>query len=78
MVSDGTAEIGIYPASEVVHVDGVDQIGPLPEAFQLSLVYAGAVITANASTEPARAFIKFLASQENRNIWQDAGFVPTH
>jgi len=78
MVSDGTAEIGIYPASEVVHVNGVDQIGPLPESLQLSLVYAGAVTTGNASAEPAQAFIKFLASNENRKIWQDAGFVPAH
>ncbi len=78
MVSDGTAEIGIYPASEVVHVNGVDQIGPLPDSLQLSLVYAGAVAAANASAEPAQAFIKFLASNENRKVWQDAGFVPAH
>jgi molybdate transport system substrate-binding protein len=78
MVSDGTAEIGVYPASEVVHVSGVDQIGPLPEALQLSLVYAGAVIAANKSTEPAQAFIKFLASNEKRKVWEDAGFGPAH
>ncbi len=41
MVSDGTAEIGIYPASEVVHVSGIDQIGPLPESLQLSLDLCG-------------------------------------
>lgn len=78
MVSDGTAEIGIYPASEVVHVDGVDQIGPLPETLQLSLIYAGAVTAANTSTEPAQAFIKFLASNEHRSVWKDAGFMPAH
>jgi molybdate transport system substrate-binding protein len=76
MVSDGTAEIGIYPGSEVVHVSGVDQIGPLPESLQLSLVYAGAVTSANTSVEPAQAFIKFLASGENRRVWENAGFQP--
>jgi molybdate transport system substrate-binding protein len=78
MVSDGTAEIGIYPASEVVHVSGVDQIGSLPESLQLSLVYAGAITTASTSAEPARAFIKFLAAEDNRRAWQDAGFQPAH
>jgi molybdate transport system substrate-binding protein len=78
MVADGTAEIGIYPASEVVHVDGVDQVGPLPESLQLSLIYAGAVTTANASAEPAQAFIKFLAAEGNRSEWENAGFVPAH
>lgn len=78
MVSDGTAEIGIYPASEVVHVSGIDQIGPLPESLQLSLVYASAITSANASTEPALAFIKFLATEDNRREWENAGFVPAH
>lgn len=78
MVSDGTAEIGIYPESEVVHVSGIDKIGPLPESLQLSLVYSGAVTSGNVSAEPAQAFIKFLASNENRKVWEDAGFLPAH
>ena len=76
MVADGSAGIGIYPASEVVHVAGVEQIGPLPEALQLSLVYAGAVTTANPSPAAATAFIKFLSAPEHRAIWRDAGFAP--
>lgn len=76
MVADGTAEIGIYPASEVVRVDGVDQISPLPDPLQLSLTYAGATTAANLSGEPAVAFIKFLSAKENRKVWEHAGFGP--
>lgn len=76
MVADGTAEIGVYPASEVVHVQGVEQSGPLPDALQLSLIYAAAVTTANSSPDAAAAFIKFLAAPEHQAVWRNAGFGP--
>jgi len=76
MVADGAADIGIYPASEVVHGAGVEQIGPLPDALQLSLVYAGAVTAANTSPEAAAAFIAFLSTPDKRAVWDKAGFGP--
>lgn len=74
MVADGKAEIGVYPSSEVVHVKGVTQIGPLPEALQLNLIYAGATHAQTKVAEPARALIRFLSSSENKGVWRDAGF----
>jgi molybdate transport system substrate-binding protein len=74
MVAEGKAEIGIYPSSEVVHVKGVTQIGPLPDTIQLNLTYGGAVTTANSEPAPALAFIKFLSSKDNEQYWKDAGF----
>ncbi len=76
MVANGSAEIGVYPASEVVHVEGIEQIGPLPQPLQLSLIYAGAVTTTNPSPDAAVAFIKFLAAPEHRTAWRNAGFGP--
>jgi molybdate transport system substrate-binding protein len=76
MVADGKAEIGIYPSSEVVHVKGVTQAGPLPDALQLNLIYGGAVTASNAAPEPALAFIKFLSSKDNDSVWKNAGFDP--
>lgn len=74
MVAAGAAEIGVYPSSEVVHVKGVTQIGPLPEALQLNLIYAGATHAQTQVAEPALALIRFLASDDNRKVWRDAGF----
>jgi molybdate transport system substrate-binding protein len=76
MVADGKADIGIYPASEVVAVEGVTSIGALPEALQYSLLYGGAVTTTNKSPEPALSLIKYLSAPENRGVWQHAGFEP--
>jgi molybdate transport system substrate-binding protein len=77
LVANGDADIGIYPSSEVVHVRGVSPLGPLPDALQLDLVYAGAVTAGNADPEPALAFIKFLEQAENKKVWKEAGFEPS-
>jgi molybdate transport system substrate-binding protein len=77
IVASGGADIGIYQSSEVVHVKGVSEVGPLPDALQLKLVYGGAVTAANANPEPALAFIKFLAEAQNKEVWRDAGFDPS-
>ena len=76
LVATGEAEIGIYPSSEVLHVKGVVQAGPLPNALQLAITYGGAVSEGNTSPEPALAFIRFLADADNTTAWRDAGFEP--
>jgi len=76
LVANGEAEIGIYPASEVAHVKGVRQVGPLPQALQLTLVYGAAVMTGNATPEPALALVKFLSDPANHIQWTQAGFAP--
>lgn len=74
LVVSGAAEIGIYPASEVLHVAGVTAIGPLPDTLQLNLTYGGAITADNANPEPAAALIRFLAAPERREVWRHAGF----
>lgn len=74
MVSEGQAAIGIYPASEVVHVDGITQLGPLPEPLQLSILYGGAIATTSKAPGPAADFIRYLSAPENRAVWRHEGF----
>ncbi len=74
VVASGEAEIGIYPASEVVMVKGLSVAGPLPPGLDLTIVYGGAA-TAD-SGEAAAAFVRFMAAPENRGAWKSAGFTP--
>jgi molybdate transport system substrate-binding protein len=76
LVADGVADIGIYPASEVVNAKGITLVGALPGALQLNVIYGAAVTTDNASPEAASSFVKFLADPANRNRWKKAGFDP--
>jgi molybdate transport system substrate-binding protein len=74
LVAEGQAEIGIYPASEVANVKGVTVVGPLPAGIELNTVYGGAAMAGGAAGEAAAAFVKFMASPENRSVWKHAGF----
>ena len=74
LVADGTADIGIYPASEVAGVKGLTIVGPLPPGIELTIVYGGAATA--GSGDAAAAFVKFMAAPENRAAWKHAGFEP--
>jgi molybdate transport system substrate-binding protein len=72
-VVSGGADIGIYPASEVI-VKGLSVVGPLPPGLSLSIVYGGAATA--GSGDAAVGFVKFMAAPENRGVWTGAGFKP--
>jgi molybdate transport system substrate-binding protein len=74
LVANGQAEIGIYPASEVVEVKGVTIVGPLPRGIDLTILYGGAAMTGTSAA--AADFVKFMAAPENRAAWKHAGFEP--
>ena len=74
LVANGQAEIGIYPASEVVEVKGVAIVGPLPRGIDLTINYGGAAMT--GTSQAAADFVKFMAAPEHRADWKRAGFVP--
>lgn len=77
LVAKGEAEIGIYPMSEVVSVEGVDVVGPLLRDLQSLITYGAAVVADNTTPGPAEAFIKFLADPSNRRHCTKAGFEPS-
>jgi molybdate transport system substrate-binding protein len=77
-IARGEAEIGLYPLSEVIAEKGVTIVGLIPQAVQLNTVYGAAVLSANASPEPATAFVKFLADPSNAAHWKEAGFAPAN
>jgi molybdate transport system substrate-binding protein len=77
-IAKGDAEIGLYPVSEVIHEKGVTSVGLIPAEVQLNTMYGAAVLAANATPEPATAFMRFLADPSNAHHWKDAGFSPAH
>jgi molybdate transport system substrate-binding protein len=74
MIPSGEADIGIFPKSEMVNVDGVTLVGSLPDALQLNIVYGAAVTAASAVAGQASAFIQFLISPDSRKVWNACGF----
>ena len=61
---DGTADIAVQQISELLMVEGIKVIGPLPEGAQKILSFSGGVFTRAARPQQAAALLDFLRSPE--------------
>src|SRR5215467_11597031 len=68
LITEGEADIGIYPASEVAGVAGLTVVGSLPPGLDLEIVYGAGVSADSAAPGAAAAFVKFMAAAENRLV----------
>src|SRR5262245_23969083 len=76
VVARGDAEIGFQQVSELLPIDGIEYLGPLPsEVQQVSVVAAGIAAKANAPAA-ARALIDFLASPAAAATIHKTGLEP--
>lgn len=62
LVARGEAALAIQQMSELMAVEGVDIVGPLPDAVQEKLVFSGAITTASDAPEAGRALLAALAA----------------
>jgi molybdate transport system substrate-binding protein len=73
IVASGDCEIGFQQISELVHIKGVDMIGPLPADIQRVTVFSTGVQTAAKNPEGAKALQRFLAAQDADGTIKAAG-----
>lgn len=76
MVARGEAEIGFQQISELVHVGGIDVIGPIPPDIQLVTVVSGCVHAGAKAPEAAREWMNFLASPAAVPVLKKNGLDP--
>jgi molybdate transport system substrate-binding protein len=76
VVARGGAEIGFQQVSELIHVKGIDYLGPLPADIQETTVFAAAVHKDARSPDAARALIKFLSAPEAAPAIRKTGMDP--
>jgi len=62
VVARGDAEIGFQQISELLPIQGIDYVGPLPPEVQKVTVFSAGVVVGANEPDAARALIKFLAS----------------
>ena len=64
LVARGDVELGFQQLSELMHLPGIDVIGPLPPEIQVTTVFSAAVCTASSCPAAAKTLLSFLASPE--------------
>ena len=62
LVARGEAELGFQQRSELIHVDGVEVLGPLPPPIQIVTTFSGAIGVRAREPESARALLAFMVS----------------
>ena len=77
MVASGEADLGkLLPVSEIVHAEGVDLAGLIPEEIQLHQIFAAAAVAGSTQLAAARQLIAFLASERASGTIRDGGMEP--
>jgi molybdate transport system substrate-binding protein len=74
-VGKGEIELGIQQMTEILPVEGVKLVGPLPPGLQKETVYQGAVMSVSAQKAEAQAFLDYVRSPEIRALFKAKGFI---
>ena len=62
LLACGEVELGFQQLSELMHLEGVDVIGPMPPGLEIVTTFSGAVCASSAQPGAARALLEFLRS----------------
>ena len=73
IVASGDAEIGFQQVSELVHIKGIDYIGPLPPDVQKVTVFCAGLHAGARNVEAAKALVRFLTAPAAHTAYQAAG-----
>ncbi len=75
-VAAGEIELGFQQLSELMHLEGIDVVGPLPPAIQIVTTFSAAVCAASTQPDAARALLDHLASPETADAKRRLGMAP--
>jgi molybdate transport system substrate-binding protein len=76
LVARGEVELGFQQLSELMHLDGIEVLGPLPPAVQVLTTFSGGVGMRSAQPEGARDFLVHLASPASADAKRRHGMEP--
>jgi len=62
LVARGEVELGFQQLGELMHLEGITIIGPMPPGLEIVTTFSGAVCTTAAAPEAARALLAYVAS----------------
>lgn len=62
LVASGEVELGFQQLSELMHLEGIALLGPMPPAIQITTTFCAAVCTGSQQMEVVRALLDYMNS----------------
>jgi molybdate transport system substrate-binding protein len=76
IIASGEADIGLQQISELMYVDGIDLVGPLPSELQHVTIMSCGLPRAARRPSAARALAHFLTAPAGKDAMERAGLQP--
>jgi molybdate transport system substrate-binding protein len=76
LAARGEAEIAVQQISELMQADGIDIVGPLPDALQSVTVFSAGAFKTSAQADLAAAFVAELAAPVHADLIRQKGMEP--
>ncbi len=76
LLARGDVELGFQQLSELMHVEGIEVLGPMPPGCEISTTFSAGVCTASVQPDAARALLEFLRSPEADEAKRRNGMAP--
>ncbi len=76
LVARGEVELGFQQLSELIHLDGIDVIGPMPPETPIVTTFSGALCSSSAQPDAVRALLAFMASPATAAAKRRQGMEP--
>jgi molybdate transport system substrate-binding protein len=76
LVAKGEVALGFQQLSEMMNLEGIDVIGPLPDDIQITTIFSAGIASTCVEPEAARALLAFLSSPGTATIKRNNGMEP--
>jgi molybdate transport system substrate-binding protein len=76
LVAAGEVALGFQQLSELMHLKGIEVVGPMPDAVQIVTTFSAGACTASTQADAVHGLFDFLASPEAAETKRRHGMEP--